>query len=147
MWHSLQLWNILFLHSLLYLVAQLDLKLIQMDIKTAFLYGDLKKDIYLTQPYRFKVGRKEDIVYKLKKSLDSLKQSLKQRYKKFDQFVDKNKYTRSHFDHCVYLKKLKYGSFVCLVLYVDDMLIAPKSNVKIEELKVQVRSKFEIKDI
>nr|GEY43991.1 retrovirus-related Pol polyprotein from transposon TNT 1-94 [Tanacetum cinerariifolium] len=65
-----QTWEIL-----LALVAQLDLELVQMDMKTAFLHGDLEEEIYMVQPEGFKVARKEHEVCKLHKSLYGLKQS------------------------------------------------------------------------
>ncbi|KAE8690124.1 hypothetical protein F3Y22_tig00110926pilonHSYRG00104 [Hibiscus syriacus] len=63
---------------LLALVAQLDLELVQMDVKTAFLNGDLDEEIYMTQPDGFKVAEKEEMVCKLEKSLYGLKQSPRQ---------------------------------------------------------------------
>ncbi|KAE8678648.1 hypothetical protein F3Y22_tig00111402pilonHSYRG00027 [Hibiscus syriacus] len=63
---------------LLALVAQLDLELVQMGVKTAFLHGDLDEEIYMTQPDGFKVVEKEEIVCKLEKSLYGLKQSPRQ---------------------------------------------------------------------
>lgn len=49
-----------------------------------------------------------------------------------------NSYIKSHFDHCVYFKSLKDGSVVYLLLQVDNMLIASKCKVEIEELKVRL---------
>jgi len=63
---------------LLALAAQYDYELNQLDVKTAFLYDDLEKDIYMTQPLRFKIAGKEKLVYKLEKSLYGLKQSQRQ---------------------------------------------------------------------
>ena len=60
---------------LLALVAQLDLELVQIDVKTVFLYGDLDEEIYMNQPDGYKVARKEKMVCKLEKSLYGLKQS------------------------------------------------------------------------
>lgn len=77
------------------------MELVRSDIKTAFLHGDLEKDIYMTQPDGFKVTEKEELAYKLNKSLYSLKQSMRQWYKKSDQLMMKNSYVRSHFDHCL----------------------------------------------
>ena len=72
---------------LLALVAEYELKLAQLDVKTAFLHGDLKDEIYMTQPCGFKVAGKENHVYRLIKSLYRLKQSPRQWYKRFDQFI------------------------------------------------------------
>nr|GEU76321.1 retrovirus-related Pol polyprotein from transposon TNT 1-94 [Tanacetum cinerariifolium] len=60
---------------LLALVAQLDLELVQTDVKTAFLHGDLEEEIYMVQPDGFKVAKKAHEVCKLHKSVYGLKQS------------------------------------------------------------------------
>ena len=75
------------IHILLALVGEYELKLAQLDVKTAFLHGDLKDEIYMTQPCGFKVAGKENHVYRLIKSLYRLKQSPRQWYKRFDQFI------------------------------------------------------------
>ena len=123
------------IHILLALVAQFDLELAQLDVKTAFLHGNLEEKIYMSQPHGFEVASKENWVCKLKKSLYGLKQSPRQWYKQFDRFMIGQKYTRSQFDHCVYLHRLSDGSYIYLLLYVDDMLVACKNKAEIEQLK------------
>ncbi|KAI3465815.1 hypothetical protein Pfo_022478, partial [Paulownia fortunei] len=59
----------------------------------------------------------------------------------------RQKYTRSKYDHCVYLHKLQDGSFIYLLLYVDDMLIASQSQMEIDKLKAQLNQEFEMKDL
>ena len=120
---------------LLALIAQFNIELVQMDVKTAFLHGDLEEEIYITQPDGFKVTGKENWVCKLSKSLYGLKQSPRQWYKRFDQFMIGQNYTRSSFDHCVYFRKLQDGSFIYLLLYVDDMLMASRNQGEICRLK------------
>jgi hypothetical protein len=56
-------------------------------------------------------------------------------------------YTRSSYDRCVYYRQLTDGSFVYLLLYVDDMLIAAKSMLKIKRLKSLLGDEFEMKDL
>ena len=59
---------------LLALVAQFDLELVQLDVKTAFLHGDLEEEIYMAQPIGFRVVGQQHLVCRLKKSLYGLKQ-------------------------------------------------------------------------
>ena len=132
---------------LLALVAQLNLELAQLDVKTAFLHGELEEEIYMTQPEGYTDAGGRNWVCKLNKSLYGLKQSPRQWYKRFDQFMKGQRYTRSKFDHCVYFQKLQEGTFIYLLLYVDDMLIASKSKVEIERLKTQLNLEFEMKDL
>jgi len=54
---------------LLALAAQYDYELDQLDVKTAFLHGDLEEEIYMTQPLRFKVAGKKKLVCKLENGL------------------------------------------------------------------------------
>ncbi|KAK1694265.1 hypothetical protein QYE76_010962 [Lolium multiflorum] len=111
------------------IVAMRDLELEQLDVKTAFLHGELEEEIYMDQPEGFVVPSKEDLVCKLKRSLYGLKQSPRQWYKS-----------------CVYIKFVN-GSPIYLLLYVDDMLIAAKSKKDITTLKSQLSSEFEMKDL
>ncbi|KAG8487854.1 hypothetical protein CXB51_018699 [Gossypium anomalum] len=114
------------IRALLGTVVMHDLELEQLDVKTAFLHGELEEDIYMQQPEGFTVSEKEDYVCLLKKSLYGLKQSPRQWYKRFDSFMTSHDFKRSSFDSCVYFKKNSDGSFVYLLLYVDSMLIAAK---------------------
>ena len=132
---------------LLALVASHDLELEQMDVKIAFLHGDLDEKIYLQQPEDFEVKGKEDHVCLLKKSLYGLKQSPRQWYKKFDAFMTRAGFTKSKYDHCVYLMRLSNNSFVYLLLYVDDILITEKEISEVNKLKEKLSKEFEMKDL
>jgi hypothetical protein len=133
------------IRALLGIVAMHDLELEQLDVKTAFLHDDLE-EIYMDQLEGFIVPGKENFVCKLKKSLYDLKQSPRQWYKKFDSFMIANVFKRSLYDSCVYIKFVD-GSPIYFLLYVDDMLIATKRKIDIANLKAQLSSKFEMKDL
>ena len=128
------------------IVAAENLHLEQLDVKTAFLHGDLEEDLYMVQPEGFRIAGKEDLVCKLGKSLYGLKQAPRQWYLKFDDFMMRNGYTRCVMDHCCYVKHFK-GSYIILLLYVDDMLIAGSNMVEINKLKRQMSEEFEMKDL
>lgn len=130
---------------LLSIVAQDDLELEQLDVKTAFLHGELKETIYMEQPEGFIVPGCEGKVCLLKKSLYGLKQSSRQWYLRFDKHMEKIGYTRSLYDNCVYLKNAGKSTVSYLLLYVDDMLIASKSKREMELLKSDLESTFEMK--
>ena len=131
---------------LLSIVAAENLHLEQMDVKTAFLHGDLEEDIYMKQPEGYEVPGKEHLVCRLKKSLYGLKQAPRQWYKKFDSFMSKSGFHRSEKDQCCYLK-IFTDSYLVLLLYVDDMLIAGSSMKEINTLKARLSSEFEMKDL
>jgi len=128
-------------------VAQYELKLDQLDVKTTFLHGDLEEEIYMSKPMGLKTTGKENMICKLKKSFYELKQSPRQWYKRFDSFIRGKKYTRSYYDQCVYYNKLPSGEYIYLLLYVDDMLIASKSKSAIDKLKKDLSSEFKMKDL
>ncbi|BFG26329.1 hypothetical protein CerSpe_126030 [Prunus speciosa] len=132
---------------LLSFVAQENMEVEQMDVKTAFLHGDLEEDIYISQPQGFIEASKENLVCRLKKSLYGLKQSPRQWNKCFDSFMMKIGYRRCESDCCVYTHAFKDGNFILLLLYVDDMLIACKDMSKIQELKTLLGREFDMKDL
>ena len=120
---------------LLAFVALFDLELEQLDVKTTFLHGELEEEIYMEQPEGFVVPGKEHLIYQLKKSLHDLKQAPRQWYKRFDSFMIGQGYFRSQFDDCVYFRKFPNGSFIYLLLFVDDMLFASRDKSLIRKLK------------
>ncbi|GJS82563.1 retrotransposon protein, putative, ty1-copia subclass [Tanacetum coccineum] len=89
---------------LLSLTACEDYELEQLDVKTAFLHGNLEETIYMRQPPGFEEGTSNKVCL-LKKSLYGLKQSPRQWYKQFDVYMISNRFSRSNYDSCVYFKE------------------------------------------
>ena len=107
-----------------------------MDVKTAFLYGELEETIFMKQPEGFEVKGKEEQVCLLQRSLYGLKQSPRKWNKRFDQFMMKNEFYKSQYDSCIYFKELSSGCIIYLLLYADEILIAYKSSSEIQKLKL-----------
>ncbi|RVX14680.1 Retrovirus-related Pol polyprotein from transposon TNT 1-94 [Vitis vinifera] len=128
------------------MVAAENLHLEQLDVKTAFLHGDLEEDLYMIQPEGFIVQGQENLVCKLRKSLYGLKQAPRQWYKKFDNFMHRIGFKRCEADHCCYVKSFD-NSYIILLLYVDDMLIVGSDIEKINNLKKQLSKQFAMKDL
>ncbi|CAH9096206.1 unnamed protein product [Cuscuta epithymum] len=129
------------------LAASLDLEVEQMDVKTAFLHGDLDKEIYMEQPEGFQVKGKEGYVCRLQKSLYGLKQAPRQWYKKFESVMGEQNYRKTTSDHCVFFQRFGDDDFIILLLYVDDMLIVGKNAERITQLKMQLGKSFAMKDL
>lgn len=128
------------------IVAAEDLHLEWLDVKMTFLHGDLEEDIYMKQPQGFIVPGKENMVCKLKKSVYGLKQAPRKWYKKFNSFMSNSGFNRCNGDHCCYIKRLD-TSYIILLLYVDDMLVAGPNMHEISNLKEQLSKEFAMKDL
>ncbi|RVW63370.1 Retrovirus-related Pol polyprotein from transposon TNT 1-94 [Vitis vinifera] len=116
-----------------------------MDVKTAFLNGDLEEEIYMDQPEGCVVpGRRKRC--KLVKSLYGLKQAPKQWHNKFDHVLVTNGYSINDADKCIY-SKYEDNTCVVICLYVDDMLIFGTSLEVVCETKKFLGSKFDMKDL
>ncbi|GKC58695.1 zinc finger, CCHC-type containing protein [Tanacetum coccineum] len=119
----------------------------QMDVKTAFLNGDLDEEVYMNQPQGFIMPGNENKVCKLIKSLYGLKQAPKQWHQKFDEVVLSNGYLLNQADKCVYSKFDETGKGVIICLYVDDMLIFGTDQVQVDLTKEFLSSRFSMKDM
>ncbi|MCO5573541.1 hypothetical protein L7F22_027312 [Adiantum nelumboides] len=135
------------LRCVLALVAKEDMEIVQMVVKTTFLHGDPHEDIYLQQPERFVVKGKEHLVCKLKKILYGLKRVPREWYHKFHLFMLSQGYRQSDIDHCLYRKQAKDGSFLILILHVDDMLLAKTNIDKLVALQSKLNYNFDMKDL
>ena len=128
--------------------ATFDLHLDQLDVKTAFLHGELEEEIYMLQPEGFEEKGKENLVCKLKKSLYGLKQAPRCWYKRFDSFIISLGYNRLGSDYCSYYKRFEGDTdFIILLLYVDDMLVSSPNKDRVQELKAQLAREFDMKDL
>ena len=129
------------------LVAHYDWNLHQMDVKTAFLNGDLEENVYMAQPKGFVMEGKERMGCRLKKSIYRLKQasrrvvlevwSVNKEFWVLKENVE---------DNCVYAK-FKIEKFIFLILYVNDILLASSDVSLLLETKKFLSSKFDMKDL
>ncbi|WVZ83655.1 hypothetical protein U9M48_030782 [Paspalum notatum var. saurae] len=110
----------------------------QMDVKTAFLNGELEEEIYMEQPDGFVVKGQESKV--------CLKQAPKQWHEKFDTTLTSAGFAVNEADSCVYYR-YGGGKGVILCLYVDDILIFGTDIGVINEVKSFLSTKFDMKDL
>eukprot|EP00253_Pinus_taeda_P035994 PITA_35994 len=116
-----------------------------MDVKSAFLHGDLHEEIYMEQPIGF-IQTDSSLVCRLKKSLYGLKQAHRAWYAKMDSFLLESGFSRCHSDNTVYTKK-EGKSLIILVLYVDDLILTGIDPNLINHVKSSLKKKFEMTDL
>ena len=100
----------------------------------------------MKQPEGFAAKGKKELVCKLKKYLYGLKQPLRMQYQKFDTFIQGLSFNRRKANQCVYFNLIG-ERVIYLVLYVDDMLLVGNDKEIIQDLKTQLSSKFDMKDL
>ena len=101
--------------------SHMKFKVFQMDVKSAFLNGELEEEVYVEQPPGFVDPRYPDYVYRLDKALSGLKQAPRAWYETLAQFLIESGFTRGRTDKTLFY--LKNGKDLLLVqIYVDDII-------------------------
>jgi hypothetical protein len=134
------------IRTVIALAAQLGLSLHQMDVKTAFLNGELKEKIYMRQPPGYVVQGKETYVCLLYKSLYGLKQSARCWNEELDSQLKKMGFFQSAFDPCIYVRS-KENEIIIIAVYVDDLIIGGENDSNIKRIKDTISSKFDMEDM
>jgi hypothetical protein len=116
----------------------------QMDVKSAFLHGDLTKNIYMEQPPHFE--KDDNLVCQLKKSLYGLKQTSKARYDKIDRFFLDFGFKHCELDHGIYVLHVNDATLI-VALYVDDLHITRSTANFILGFKKRIKNTFEMTNL
>ena len=135
-----------YFRTIMALVAHFDLELHQMDVKIAFLNGDIDETIYMVQLENFVSRYTKKMVCKLNKSICRLKQPSRQWYYKFHQVIISSGFEMNMVDDCIY-HKLSESKHIYLVVYVDYILLVTYDISILHETMRFLSKKFEIKDL
>jgi hypothetical protein len=132
--------------TLISCAANLGWNLFQLDVKNAFLHGDLEEEIYMHIPPGFRTAQTENKVLKLHRSLYGLKQSPRAWFDRFRRAMVQLGYIQSNADHTLFYQK-NNGKLTVLIVYVDDIVITGDDDKGIESLKKHLTKEFEVKDL
>ncbi|RVW26427.1 Retrovirus-related Pol polyprotein from transposon RE1 [Vitis vinifera] len=135
---------------LLSLVAIHGWSLTQLDVTNAFLHGDLMEEVYMNLPLGYTCREGEylpsNAVCRLHKSIYGLKQVSHQRFHKFSNALLSEGFVQSTNDHTLFTK-YQDTSFLALLIYVDDIIIASNDRLAVDTLKHALNCKFKMKDL
>jgi Reverse transcriptase (RNA-dependent DNA polymerase) len=116
-----------------------------MDVKNDFLQETLEEEVYMNLPPDHREENMSNLVCRLKKSIDGLKQSLRAWYDKLSNFLISYSFKVSGADSSMFTKNNSNGMTVVLV-YVDDLIITGNNQLEIDRVKRDLKNKFDIKD-
>jgi hypothetical protein len=128
---------------LLAYVTHHSFKLFQMDVKSAFLNGPIKEEVYVEQPPGFEDDRYPDHVYKLSKALYGLKQAPRAWYECLRDFLIANAFNVGKADPTLFTKSCDGDLFACQI-YVDDIIFDSTNQKSCEEFSRVMMQKFEM---
>jgi hypothetical protein len=131
---------------ILAIAAYFDYEIWQMDVKTAFLNGNLEEDVYMIQPEGFVDPNNARKICKLKKSIYGLKQASRSWNIRFNEVVKGFGFRQNEEEPCVY-KKESGSAVVFLILYVDDILLIGNDIPMLQSVKTSLNNSFSMKDL
>ena len=123
---------------ILAIAAHFDYEIWQMDVKTAFLNGNLTEDVYMMQPECFVDPTNAGKICKLRKSIYGLKQASRSWNIRFDEVVKGFDFIKNEEEACVY-KKESGSSVAFLILYVDDLLLIGNDIPMLDSIKTSLK--------
>jgi hypothetical protein len=133
------------LRTLLSLVASMDLEMIQLDVKTAFLYGELEEEIYSAQPPGYESGANgSTLVCKLHKSLYGLKQAPRQWHANLAETLREHGFFPSTADSALFISA--EHPYLWILTYVDDLLVIGNDLARLETIAAALRAAYDINE-
>lgn len=118
-------------------------KVFQMDMKSAFLNGDLEEEVYIEQPDGFILGNDPNLVCRLKKALYGLKQAPRAWYYRLDKYLHQQGFSKGSTDSNLYIK-VENDKLLILVVYVDDIIFGNNEESMSQSFSFVMQKEFEM---
>ncbi|GKC22306.1 putative ribonuclease H-like domain-containing protein [Tanacetum coccineum] len=120
-----------------------DFMVYQMDVKSAFLYGKIKEEVYVCQPPGFEDPDFPDRVYKVEKALYGLHQAPRAWYETLSTYLLDNEFQRGKIDKTLFIKRYK-GDILLVQVYVDDIIFGSTKKELCIEFEKLMHEKFQM---
>nr|GEV63984.1 putative ribonuclease H-like domain-containing protein [Tanacetum cinerariifolium] len=133
------------IHIFIANAASRNMTIYQMDVKTAFLNGEFKEEVYVSQPKGFVDPDHPTHIYRLKKALYGLKQAPRAWYDTLSRFLLDNDFSKGAVDPTLFTRKT--GKHILLVqIYVDDIIFASTDLNACDMFSNKMSLKFQMMD-
>ncbi|KAL4567103.1 hypothetical protein LXL04_022677 [Taraxacum kok-saghyz] len=134
------------IRTLIAMAAQRKWKVYQLDVKSAFLNGELKEVVHVTQPKGFIKKGEEEKVYRLRRALYGLKQAPRAWFNRIEGYFLREGFKKSSYDHTMFVKT-EQDKIIFVSLYVDDLIYAGNDQALCESFKKSMQQEFEMTDL
>ena len=118
-----------------------------LDVKSAFLYGELDEEIYMEQPDGFVLKGQEKKVLRLRKAIYGLKQAARAWWHELDRSLQDLGFKRLYADAGIFVARHSDGTLVIVLAYVDDIIITGPATKLVQEKKKLFMDKWECRDL
>jgi hypothetical protein len=129
------------------LAAQKKWTIYQLDVKSAFLHGELNEEVFVEQPCGYVKKGCEQMVYKLKKALNGLKQAPRAWYSRIESYFVKEGFERCQYEHTLFIKNKARGKILIISLYVDDLIFTGNDESMFVKFKSSMMREFDMTDL
>ena len=119
----------------------------QLDVKSAFLHGELEEEVYIDQPPGYVKQGYENQVYKLKKALYGLKQVPRAWYSRIDAYFTEEGFIKCPYEHTLYTKYGVDKKILIVCLYVDDLIYTSNNKTMLADFKKSMMKEFDMTDM
>jgi hypothetical protein len=120
----------------------------QLDVKSAFLHGELDEEVFVDQPPGYEHKEQKSKVYRLKKALYGLKQAPRAWYRRIETyFVDQQGFAKCPYEHTLFIKSAEGGKFLIVCLYVDDLIFTGNDEIMFMHFKKSMMVEFDMTDL
>ena len=129
------------------LAAQKNWTIFQLDVKSAFLHGELSEDVYVEQPRGYEKKGSEHLVYKLHKALYGLKQAPRAWFSRIEAHFISEGFQRCNSKQTLFTKRSREGKIIIVSVYVDDLIFTSNDEVMMSEFKSSMLREFDMSDL
>jgi hypothetical protein len=129
------------------LAAQRGWKIFQLDVKSAFLHGELSEDVYVEQPMGYVQKGNEYKVYILQKALYGLKQAPRAWFSIIEAHFVSEGFQRCHSEQTLFVKTSNKGTILIVSIYVDNLIYTGDDDVMMSKFKESMLREFDMSDL
>ncbi|KAI5316235.1 hypothetical protein L3X38_045411 [Prunus dulcis] len=129
------------------LAAQKNWVIYQLDVKSAFLHGEISEEVFVDQPPGYEQKGHETKVYRVKKALYGLEQAPRAWYSRIESYFIKEGFNKCPYEHTLFIKTAERGKILIVCLYVDDLIYTGNDATMFEQFKKSMMVEFDMTDL